>query len=209
MGSATKIELLGVIFPDRSFHKKKQMAISKKELSKILLSIKGASYITFKAHTDARAKKTGNPFGTIWKTYTVNGLVNFQYDEAVVRRLTKEGKEESEFQRGESWHELVKDSRDRLTPFASHKETGEIYLRFWLLNKSPETIYEQEDGTVLTFDEVKPFLPKPSSYKNQGLDKPVQIQTYKMASIVTFNVNDMVYTIIKDDTTLTIKDLEL
>jgi hypothetical protein len=185
------------------------MLTSKKELCKILLAVKGATFITFTANTDARAKKTGNPFGTIWKTYTVNGLVNFQYDTAVVNRLKKEGKEESEFQKGESWHELVKDSRNLLTPFAKHKETGELYLRFWLLNKTPGTVYTDSEGTELDFEQVKLFLPKPSSYKNQGLDDPVRIQTYKLASIVTFNINDRVYAIEKDNTILTVKDLEL
>lgn len=169
--------------------------ITKAEFVDLLSTLKGSTFVSFMAKTDSRAKKRGNPHGTIWKVYNTTGLVNFHYDSAVLNRLKKEGKDESEFHRGSSWHELVTTDEGFLTPFARHKDTKELYLRVWLMDRSTETVYMKSDNTVLTYDEVKEWLPKPSSYDNQGLDNPVHINVYKLESILEFTVNGKTYSI--------------
>lgn len=143
----------------------------------------GAMILVFETLTDGRAKKTGNPYGRITKRAKVKGMVNFRYEEGVLRRLEKEGKSPEEFEKGESWHEVVLDSQGRLTPFCRHKQTGELYIRFMHQETLGETQYFSEKGDEISAEQAKMFLPKPSGYLNQGLDQPLIFLTYKLDSI--------------------------
>ncbi len=157
--------------------------ISRKSLVEKLLTLRGASFITVTTTTDSRAKKTNNPYGKIYKTAVANCQVNFHYDTAVLNRLAKEGKDASVFERGESWHEPYKPD-GILTPLCVKKgETEPEYLRVRHLLAVGEPVYTTEDGTELTEEEVRPFLPKPSEYKNQGTDEPIKFLVYSLSSI--------------------------
>ncbi len=156
--------------------------LSEAELVAKLSDQRGATILTFTAKTDARLKKTGNPYGQVYKIARVNGLVNFHYDNGVLRRLEKEGKSPEDFRKGDSWHVAVLTDDGKLTPFSVHPKTGEFYIRF-LHVATLQTIYVTEDGKELTADEVAPFLPKKSEYKNQGLEDPLVFLTYKLAGI--------------------------
>lgn len=88
-----------------------------------LLALKGSSYVTFLSVTMPKHRKTGNAYrDNFYKVSRVNGLVNFHYDENVIKRLAAEGKDETEFRRGGSYHTCVLTEDDRLTPLAIHKE---------------------------------------------------------------------------------------
>ncbi len=164
-------------------------AITVNEFVAIVSQRVGAFMLTFETRTDARAKKTGNPFGVITKTNVVNGTVNFRYDAGVLRRLEKEGKSPEDFERGESWHEAVTDSSGRLTPFCRHKQNGDLYIRFMHNQTIGEPRYFAEDGHEITKEECQAWLPKPSAYANQGLEKPLVFLTYKLASIEAVTLN--------------------
>jgi hypothetical protein len=164
--------------------------ILQRDILSVLGTVRGATPITFTAKTDARAKKTGNPFALpIRKTSRVNGMINFQYDAGVIRRLEKEGKPLTAFERGESWHELVKDSEGRLTPFCRHKSTGDLYVRFMLIRRLGEPEFEDGEGNPLTAEQAAPFLPKANEYTNQGLDNPLVFLVYKLDSIRSITVS--------------------
>lgn len=168
------------------------------DLTGLLMSLRGATVLSFTARTDARLKKTGNPWGRVWKVAKLNGMVNFRYDEGVLRRLEKEGKSPDCFERGDSWHEPIMDG-DRLTPLCRHKQTEELYLRFMLVKRVGEASYETDDGVPLTEEEVKPFLPKPSTYANQGLDKPLVFLTYRLDGIREIRIDGETFAIDHDE----------
>ncbi len=158
--------------------------VSRVELVAFLMALKGATFATFKFNTDARAKKTGNPFGTIRKETTVNGQLNFHYDNAVVNRLAKEGKGPEVFEQGTSWHHPIKRADGSLTPFASKKGEAEpSYIRFRLLQQIAGPDFFDTLGRPLAAEVVKPFLPKPSSYDNQGTEDPVIFLTYGLDAV--------------------------
>lgn len=162
------------------------------EFVSLLLAKRGATILTFTAKTDARLKKTGCPFKGVKKLATVNALVNFHYDEGVLRRLAKEGRSPDEFRRGESWHVPIIRGDDTLTPFCQHKTQGGLYLRVLAL-KTLEESYETEDGQVLTRADVDAWLPKDCGYENQGLDAPLVFKTYAVQNIQTITLDGQVY----------------
>jgi hypothetical protein len=162
--------------------------ISRAELVNLLLGLKGATFITIYAETDARLRKTGNPVGPCLKRNVVNAQVNFHYDEAVLRQLAKEGKGPEEFERGESWHEPYK-PEGRLTPLCvkkGEKEPGYLRVRHLLTVGEPE--YVTADGVPVPVEAIKPFLPAVNQYKNQGVDSPIKFVTYGLANIRAITV---------------------
>ncbi len=171
------------------------VTISEAELVQLLSTLRGASFITITAKTDARLKKTGNPHGKVWKVNRVNVCVNFQYDQGVLRRLEKEGKSEEDFRKGESWHTPVLTDDGKLTPFCSHNKTGQLYLRCQRLATIGEAAYFTEGGVELTRADVCDFLPKSSTYENQGLDKPLEFLVYGLEGIVEVVVAGVTYVV--------------
>jgi hypothetical protein len=165
------------------------------QAAEILTAISGAKIVSFVAETDARLKKRGNPFGKVVKRARVNALLNFWYDAAVVRRLEKEGKDESVFRRGESWHEPVLTADGKLTPFARHKGTGDLYLRVVRLGTCGEPEYRAQDGSVVDVSSLKPFMDERPGYTNQGTDDPVVFQTFKLSGLKEITVDGVVYTL--------------
>jgi hypothetical protein len=150
------------------------------------MSLVGAKIITIEILTDAKLKKTNNPFAMpVMKFNKLNGMVNFHYDRNVLAQLEREGKSPEDFKQGESWHEAVLDDNGRLTPFCKHKNTGELYLRFRRLATIGEPFFIDNNGKNLTKEEVEPFIPVKKSYGNQGTDKAIEIMTIKFENVVS------------------------
>jgi hypothetical protein len=164
------------------------------ELVGLLGQERGATILAFTARTDARLKKTGCPYAGVKKIARVNALVNFHYDAGVLRRLAKEGRTADEFRQGSSWHTPILGEKGELTPFCQHKTKGGLYLRVMVLNVVEES-YVDENGVELTREEVGPWLPKDSEYKNQGLDNPLVFKTYGIDSIESVTLNGETYNI--------------
>lgn len=162
--------------------------IPKNRLYQVLVEPKGATFVTLTALTDARAKKTNNPFGKINKLTKLNCMVNFNYDEGVRRRLLAEGKDPETFQPGSSWHEPVFD-QGRLTPICKHKQEGSLYLRVAILKVLEAPRYFTQDGKEIDREKIKEFLPAPSTYDNQGLEEPLRFACYKLDSIKELIIN--------------------
>ena len=176
------------------------------ELYGILMEEKGANIVSF-VHTSNmddkgkmvkkdRETKAPNPYlGDCFKTQQVNGMINFFYDDGVVRRLEKEGKSEEDFKKGESYHEPIFRTDGTLTPFARHKkDPRRIFLRL-MLNNSTNVHYHTAKGHAIDTDAIKPFLKKRSEYKNQGLEKPLIFQVWKLEGIETITLNHQKYII--------------
>lgn len=165
------------------------------ELAHVLLDVCGAQPITFTSRTDAGAKAKDqhgnpNPFARpIWKTATVNAMVNFWFDRGVIRRLQKEKKSINSFHRGSSWHLPVKVG-NRLTPLcrAKNPEIRDLYLRVMHLSTTSGPDFHDADGLPLQTPGVEPFLRSRSEYSNQGLDQPLVFKTYSLFSIVAITL---------------------
>jgi len=149
---------------------------------------KGVLIVGIEALTDAKAKKTGNPFPAkeIFKHVRAVGFVGADYQNAVNREATRQGAEgnfETEKLPWGTW--LVKNKiiihndeyylRTQSTPNQRRNQAAKI------LN------YLTNSGQILTREQVKPFLPPTyESAKQQdeaGLDKTVWVRTYKFNSI--------------------------
>jgi len=140
--------------------------------------------VTLHTYTDARAKKTNNPFPNkkIWKYSIVNGLFGVNYENCVNNQLAREGKEADFDAAAPVWGEKVNESR----VLEDHVKTDGSFNLYFAFNPRNHlsTKYFDDDGNELTKEEVEPFLParKPSS--RQGTDKEVIWRKYKVQSIL-------------------------
>ncbi len=177
----------------------------------VLHGIQGSTMVGFTAETEPTMNMYGpkigsiggptykerNPFyGILIKRAELNGLVNFQYDEGVLRRIEKEGKSPDEFRRGESWHEPVLTPDGKLTPLCRHKKDQSYYLRFMLLKANEPTFLRKSNRAVVPTGDVKPWLPNRKPYENQGLDEPLKILTYSLNNIRSLKIKGEEYEII-------------
>jgi len=174
------------------------IVINVARLVEILMAVRGAEPITFVARTIPSMRKTGNRFvGLIEKVAKVNGMVNVDYSAAVERQLVREGKDVSEFHKGESWHHAVIRNDGTFTPLCQHNKNNSYYLRFvagntleseyrWIANDAPLS-----DSDVA---ELKTFI-QTSTYANQGVDKAIRFQTRDLSSIKILTLEKQTYII--------------
>lgn len=117
----------------------------------------GANMIGFTARTAVKLNKKHRetkepcPFKEVWKTSTVNAMIQCNYGAAMERRT------DEVYVPGETWHEPVLDSKGRLTPCSRDPKTDKFYLRV----QDPKTIKSVyvADGVPVEFDVLKPYLP--------------------------------------------------
>lgn len=162
--------------------------ITHKELADLLASKPGAMPVGIDAETDAKARKTGNPYGAIRKRVRAVGFVGADYVTGLVREGARQGIDASGFE-GDSlpWGEWL-----TVGKVIVHK--GAFYLRTQTTpgqrNRQPAKVlaYLGENGETLAKELVAPFLPRETVSAKQvaiGFDaeKQVKVRTYAFASL--------------------------
>lgn len=139
---------------------------------------KGARIVTVTARTPARMRVTGNPYRgrTISKVCRYNGVVNFDYEKALRKRLQALGENSQDVQAGNASYEIETHEDGRMKPFCRNRRTGQRYLRM-LLNSKLSTTYVDERGNVIPTNELQPYLQDTS-------DRVVPIMTIKVENLV-------------------------
>lgn len=150
--------------------------ISRERLLLMLLEVRGASFATITTRTDARLKKTGNPFGYVEKVSRVNVTLGFQYANAVNRQRTREDETPDFVAMPRQWGERSAQSRVLI----EHK--GKLYLET-KVERSIDHEYRMADGRTLTDEQVQPFLPARGASR-QGTEKEILVRDYAIDSII-------------------------
>ena len=169
------------------------------ELSLLLQKIDGsqATFFSMITTTDARLKKTGNPYKDekVEKVSGYQGSINVNYTKAVNNQREREGLE-ADFQATQNWHEKKYDEYNGCVVVKVEGNKRQEYLMFikqkvkrygFYLNGAKSTTEQAE-----TF---KAFLPTHSPAKNQGLVKTVDVQTIKLENIKRITINKKTYEI--------------
>lgn len=150
--------------------------ITRERLLLMLTEIRGASFATITTRTDARLKKTGNPFGHVEKVSRVNVTLGFQYAGSVNRQRIREDETPDFVAMPRQWGE-----RSPHTPILiQHK--GNLYLET-KVERSLSHEYRAEDGTILTDEQVRPFLPS-RGQSRQEVEKEILVRDYALDSII-------------------------
>lgn len=170
--------------------------INHSQLLELVKSQNGAKPVGFTALTDAKARKTGNPFGQVFKQVRAVGFVGASYERAVKREATRQDADGESFQADSlPWGEW-------LVPHKVISHKGNLYLRTQTTpgqrKRQPARLlaYRGEDGRFLSPDAVKPFLPVANDSAKQssiGLDGKVMVRTYAFASLQRVRIGGRTY----------------
>ena len=167
--------------------------ITHTQLLNLVRETPGAFPIGLLTETDARAKKTGNPFGEIRKRVYAVGFVGANYEGAVNREAGRQGGDAGEFKaKPRQWGEWLPGLESKV---ATHK--GRLYLRTQSTpgqrerQKAEVLFYRGENGQFLRHKDVAPFLPAKSFSNRQasvgvGADtgEQVDVREYAFDSIL-------------------------
>jgi hypothetical protein len=204
------------------------LSVSPQFLRDALLGLNGAQFAAYTAVTEPKMTKTivdplfkgdaetvkapriVNPYvDRVVKVNYYGGMVNFKYDEGVLRRLAKEnaarekaGVPTKDFEGGEGWHRVVCVD-GKMTPICVNKkipvgaeDTAEdFYLWFAIFRTRSPRYFDIETGAEIAKDEIAPYLPKRTEYANQGLDNPLVYRIFKMAGIRRMRIGGECYEI--------------
>lgn len=181
----------------------KPININLNQLRDILAGVTHAMPFSATALTDAKARKTDNPLGTIRKLTRVNGMVGAIYERAVQRQEVREGATTPTFQAKErQWGERISSA----LIFKDSKEGGSFYMSAQL-NPSlkPKPLYLVERQTspsarpklvAVSREEVAPYLPPDRSKEkaaSQGLEKELVYRDYRLDSLISLSLNGQKY----------------
>lgn len=157
-------------------------------LQNILLNFKGYSFAGLQTLTDARAKKTDNPFKDkiVLKESQLLVNVGFHYSNSLVSQAKRENVSTDFDVQPRKWGIRLPNS-----PLVEHK--GNFYLEA-KVEKVFQTRFTDVDGIELSKEDVLPFLPKKRESATQDrLEKKVYLRDFKLASIQKFAFDGKIY----------------
>lgn len=167
---------------------------------------RGAMPVGIRATTDAKARKTGNPYGIISKVVRAVGFVGADYEIAVKNTGIKQGISETvNFVASKlPWGEW-------LIPCKVITHKGAYYLRTQttsgMRNRQGAKVlaYFSESGEILSYRQVALFLPGAShsaKQENVGItntDSQVWVRTYRFDSIQSLRFGGEAFELVPDN----------
>jgi hypothetical protein len=178
--------------------------ITHKELASLLASKPGAMPIGIVSRTDSDARKTGNPYGKVYKLAKGAVWTGTKYQDGVNTEAVRQGLAPT-FEAGPlpDWQEWVTPNK-----VIRNKKTGGLMLRTQSqpnqrkMHSFRVTGYETESGVPVPVDAIKPFLPVPSSSRKQeaigmvGVEKQTAPRNYNFSSLLVVRIRGVRYQVI-------------
>ena len=172
--------------------------LTEKELAQILFNVETKKGVPMMASilqfTSAKLKKTKNPYPDCMKLSKVGVLLNSDYERAVTRQLEKEGKEATEYTKGENTMPLTFGENNQFIGLFK----GEFVLQYRPNdNVKPRTKYVN-DGKIIDKAKIEEFLPKVSENKSQGdIDRVIMWRKLYLKNVVKININGEKYKVVR------------
>lgn len=171
------------------------VTVTPDQLGLILMGVRSAAPIAFSALTDARARKTGNPYGVLRKLSTVQAFTGAAYEAAVRRQADREGNDPTFEVKERKWGR-------RISPaLVVNEQTGDLYLVAHILKaKRPTYLYQRTAGfwSPVAKERIQQWLPADRTAEvaeAQGVERAVCYRNYRLDSLCTMTLNGVRYRI--------------
>ena len=149
--------------------------ITKADLITLVNSATGASFISLDMESEAKMRKTGNPYVGAVKEVTLSGQINFDYANAVNNQLEREGNATAG-----TFTAQARAWGTREGNWITHN--GNHYLTVKVQNASDPVFFFE--GKQIAKDVLTPFLTESKKPHTQAeLDKEVIVRDVKLDSI--------------------------
>jgi hypothetical protein len=147
--------------------------ITKDELREIINGVKGTTFVSIDMESEARMRKTGNPYVGATKVVTLSGAIGYDYTSSVNRQLDREGKETNFVAQPRAWGKWENN-------WIEHK--GFYYLPVKVQGAS-DPIFKY-NGAVLEKSTLEPFLQESHKpHTQEALEKEVVVRDVKIDNI--------------------------
>ena len=173
--------------------------IKHSDLVSVLSTRKGAFFATIVAETEPAMRKTGNPFVGATKISSVNGLLNWIYQNSVNNQRAREnqpldaqGEVEHFTPVSRKWGKRIVRQDGSVTPLVEHN--GQFYLEL-KIQKSLGHEYRLGSLTIDSKD-IEPFLPQRTEGARQMVDNPVILRDYRIDNIRQITMDGTVYDVV-------------
>ena len=178
--------------------------VTEKELAQILLEtkiVKGmplfASVLQAtkpKMNVKSRINKDiKNTFGEVTKVSKVSILLNSDYEKAVTNQLAKEGKEATEYKKGENTMPLVFGENNQFIGIYN----GEFVLQYRPNdNVLPKTKF-LANGKLTDKSKLVDFLPVENHATNQGTEREIFWRKLYLKNVLKLAINGQVYKLVR------------
>ena len=151
-------------------------SIAKDELIKLIDGISGTTFVGIDMVSEARMRKTNNPYVGAVKRTALSGQINYDYENAVNKQLQREGK-------GDIVPVFEAQPRKwgvRQGNWIEHK--GEHYLSLKVLG-NPSSVFEFE-GKQINEELLKDYMVESHKPHTQAeLDKEIVVRDIKLSNI--------------------------
>ena len=159
---------------------------TKQNILQALINYVGHSFVGLTMLTDARAKKTGNPYGKILKKTKLTANIGFHYKNSLANQAKREGKDVEFDIQPRRWGVRMEN-----TPLVQHK--GKYYLEC-KVEDVQSVEYFTEEGQALTKEQVEEFLPtKRHSSTQAPLDKKVILRDVAIENILSLRMGKQTF----------------
>lgn len=171
----------------------KGKVVKASSLFEVLDGIKGAKFLSLVTVTepDLTGGKSGPFYDKVVRIANPTGQINFSYENAVNNSREREGKD-ADFTSGETWYTVVTDPEGRITPWARHKKTDELYLRYRQLQTGASYYLDKFSGLEIPVAELEPFMKKRSGGR-QELENEVKPRVIKLENVKSVVIDGTVF----------------
>lgn len=175
--------------------------ITPAKLTQILLDRKirtGMSlFASITIETDARLKKTGNPYPNVRKQSKMTVMLNTKYVSRVHNQLEREGRDKEDYVAGRNTMPLTFGENNNIVGFFN----GQAVLQFSPFDNShPEVTYFTEEGFIVKKEDIEAFMPKSNRepvYNNQGTEKEIIWRKTYMENVLEMTLDGVKYVVQK------------
>lgn len=160
------------------------------ELINELNKIDGLRRATIETQTSVKMNKKGvedktlvNEFGKVFKCQKITVELNSNYEQLVNIQRLVEGVEEDFKAEGLRWGKAINN--------VVVEKDGQFYVKTIELERDENKVYIKEDGTVVDYADLKPFIPKYNGSNKQQLEEQVNVRTFKISSILSMKIEGL------------------
>lgn len=144
-------------------------------------AMSGAFIVTLETCTVPAMRKAGNPYaGRVVKISRVNGMLNWNYENAVNAQCDREEKDADFEAYPRKWGKRL-----TRTPLVAHN--GNLYVEL-KVQRSLECRYETLDGRPVEADAIAPYL-SGNSASRQGVDREIILRDYAVENITAITID--------------------
>jgi hypothetical protein len=169
--------------------------VTENELAQILYKMpNNAKFANIVQFTDAKLKKTNNPFLGVRKLSILSVLFNSDYEKGVLKQLDKEEKEPTEYKKGVNTMPIEFGINNRIIG----KFEGKNVLQYRPFENSyPRSKFLTSGAKLIDKHRIEAFLPTVSKAQNQGTEKEILWRKLYLSNLVKITVNSITYKIIR------------